>query len=203
MENKAAHWNSIFNEKSCSELGWYEQNSSQTLKFFSTLDLSGKTVFIPGAGTSNLVEQLEQRGCFLVLNDISQKALNKLKERVGTANKTFLCADVSQPFSKDISVDLWIDRAVLHFLLSEQEINQYFDHLKSCVKLGGFVLLAQFSTSGAKKCAGLDLHQYSQGELVQRLGEHFELISCENYLFKTPTNLERPYIYAFFKRIKE
>lgn len=201
MPNTAEHWNTIFANKPDQELGWYEQDVSQTLKFITPLNVTNKTVFLPGAGTSNLVEHLAKESCNLVLNDISHQALNKLKSKIVQQQHKFICADISKPFETSLSADIWVDRAVLHFLLTEKEISQYFHNLKASVKVGGHVLLAEFSIEGAPKCAGLELHRYSLEELCKRLGEKFELVSSEDYVFKTPAGLERPYIYAFFKRV--
>ena len=200
MSNTAEHWNTIFANKQDQELGWYEQDVSQTLKFITPLNLANKTVFLPGAGTSNLVKHLAKANCHLVLNDISHQALDKLKSKIGQQHK-FICADISKPLETGLNIDIWIDRAVLHFLLTEHEISQYFDNLKASVNLGGYVLLAEFSKEGAPKCAGLELHRYSLDEFCERLGEEFELVSSEDYVFRTPSGLERPYIYAFFKRV--
>lgn len=202
MSSITEHWNSIFTNKTDQELGWYEKDVSQTLKFIIPFQVSNPTVLITGAGTSHLVDKLAAENCDLILNDISHEALTKLEQRVGSHNKEYLCADISKPLELGQEIDLWIDRAVLHFLLSEQDITQYFKNLKANVKAGGYVLLAEFSKSGAPKCAGLELHRYSIDELVERMGDDFTLVSAEEYTFKTPNNLERPYVYAYFKRIR-
>jgi len=53
------HWNTIFSTKTDSELGWYERDASQTLKFFDLIPQNkSATIFLPGAGTSVLVDEL-------------------------------------------------------------------------------------------------------------------------------------------------
>lgn len=79
-------------------------------------------------------------------------------------------------------------------------VPSYFDNLKAAVKKGGYVLLAEFSKHGAKKCAGLDVHQYDQEEMQQRLGEEFQLITAEAFEFINPPGDSRPYIYGLFIR---
>ena len=198
------HWNAIFSTKTDPELGWYERDAAQTLKFLDLIPGNrSATIFLPGAGTSVLVDELVSRGSRLIVNDISDEALEKLKKRIGNIQDgvTWLRQDISKPIPAGLpQVDMWIDRAVLHFLLDEAEIKGYFRNLRSLVRKGGFALLAEFSIAGTPKCAGLDLHRYSIEELTARLGEGFDLIKYEDYTFMNPFGDPRPYVYALYKR---
>ena len=204
MTTANRHWNAIFSTKLDSELGWYEHDATQTLKFFDHIpENHTATVFLAGAGTSVLVEELLSRGSRLILNDISDEALDKLKKRIGHGQDRliWLHHDISKPVPDGLPhADIWIDRAVLHFLLDEDQIEGYFRNLRLILRRGGFVLLAEFSTGGASKCAGLDLHRYSIDEMTKRLGEEFELIKHEDYVFINPFGEPLPYIYALYKR---
>ena len=204
MSTSNRHWNAIFSSKSDPELGWHESDTSQTFKFLDLISRSEiTTVFLPGAGTSMLVDELLNRGHQLILNDISDEALAKLKKRIGM-NKdklTWLHHDISKPLPSGMhQVDMWIDRAVLHFLLKEDDIRGYFANLCSVIRPGGYVLLAEFSLTGAPKCAGLDLHRYSVEDLTERMGAEFELVKHEDYTFVDPFGGLRPYIYALYRR---
>lgn len=203
MSSPSEHWNKIFSTKADSELGWYEDDVMQTLKYLAQIPLGdSKRVFLPGAGTSKLVDELLSRGHELVLNDVSEEALNKLRHRVGTSEKlTFLRHDISKTLPEGISqVDVWIDRAVLHFLLEEEDIETYFSNLKSAIRLGGYALLVEFSLAGAPKCAGLELHRYRVEEMSRRMGPEFVLVEHEDYTYINPAGDPRPYLYALFKR---
>ena len=204
MGTRNEHWNAIFSTKADSELGWYEKDISQTLKFIDLVPESeSTTIFLSGAGTSVLVDELMNRGHKLILNDISDEALNKLRKRIGTnAKLTWLHHDISKPLPRNIpQVHIWIDRAVLHFLLDESDIQGYFTNLQSAIHQGGYALLAEFSTTGAPKCAGLELHRYSIEEMTNHMGSDFELIKHEEYTYINPFGDERPYIYALYKKI--
>lgn len=203
MTTSREHWNAIFSATSDPELGWYEQDAAQTLKFLDLIQQNkNSTVFLPGAGTSVLVEELIRRGHQLILNDISDEALNKLKDRIGEHQGLFwLHHDISEPLPDDMPpADVWIDRAVLHFLLEEPAIQGYFANLHRTVLPGGYALLAEFSTTGAPKCAGLELHRYSIDELNERMGTGFELVKQEDYTYINPWGDPRPYIYALYRK---
>ena len=209
-EDTQAHWDDIFSAKEDAELGWSEDDCSQTLSFLEHTAISANsTLFLAGAGTSKLVDELIKTDANLIVNDISAKALETLSQRLNTTQCQYLQHDLGLPFNNNVNksidenfaVDVWIDRAVLHFLLTEEQINNYFDNLKSTVKCGGYVLLAEFSNTGATHCAGLAVHQYSVDEMQTRLGDKFELIDSKEYIFVNPFKQERPYIYALFQRI--
>ena len=203
MENLTGHWNQIFASKPQEELGWYEADVGQTLAFLDLIPGGPRGVaFLAGAGTSRLVDELLDRGTSLVLNDISSEALAKLRARVGEHGNRieWLHHDISQPLPDSATqADIWIDRAVLHFLLTAAEIDGYFGNVRAVVKPGGHVLLAEFSKTGAPRCAGLDVHRYSVDEMSARLGGEFALAAAEDYTFMNPAGAARPYVYALFR----
>lgn len=197
------HWNDIFESTEDASLGWYEEDVTQTLKFVDEAEPGEQAViFLPGAGTTLLADELMARGHTLILNDISDKALTKLRERMGDGpQRHWLCHDLAEPLPGHLPpADLWVDRAVLHFLTDEAAIQTYFDNLKGAVKPGGHALLAEFSKSGARKCAGLQLHRYSAEELRARMSPDFQLLRQEPYTYTNPWGDPRPYIYTLFRK---
>lgn len=206
MPTANQHWNSIFNSKADPQLGWYESDASQTLSFLEAIsDIDKATIFLPGAGTSILVDALLPRSSHVILNDISDAALKKLEERIGKneGKVSWLHHDISKPLPDGVpNADIWIDRAVLHFLLEEQDIQSYFANLRFSLNANGYALLAEFATDGAPKCAGLDLHRYSVEEMTERIGPEFTLLKEDRYTFINPFGDPRPYVYALYKRNK-
>lgn len=203
MSGTAEHWNRIFSSRDDPELGWYENDAGQTLKFLQDiLDIETATIFLPGAGTSVLVDALLPHCRHLLLNDISDAALGKLRKKIGDTEKvSWVHHDIARPLPAGLpAIDVWVDRAVLHFLLEEEQIEGYFSNLHVSVKEAGHVLLAEFSAEGAARCAGLDLHHYSAEEMAARLGSEFTLLRQEPYVFINPRGEPRPYTYALFQR---
>ena len=99
------------------------------------------------------------------------------------------------------NVDLWHDRAVLHFFTSKDQQLSYFNLLKKIVREGGYVIFSEFGIDGAKKCCGLDIVNYSEKMFQDRLGDDFELLESFNHLYSHPSNGNtRKYIYTLFKR---
>jgi len=204
VKSSAEHWDQIFVSTDDSRLGWYEEETSPTMTLIAGIPgWESSTVFLPGVGTSGLIEDLLSKGARLVLNDISDVALEKVRERLGDRSDRveWLCQDIAQPIQATVTpADIWLDRAVLHFLTDAEAIKGYFRNLNSVLKVGGHAIFAEFSKNGAPKCAGLVLHRYSTEELSEKLGSSFELVSCFDHTYVNPNGDPRPYIYALYKR---
>ena len=205
MKSDPKHWDAIFARTPTKNLGWYENDTSLSLQFFNQIrDWHNSTIFISGVGTSTLIEELTSKNPTLILNDISPEAINLVKERIGkNADQiTWLCQDIASPLPTSLPpIDIWFDRAVLHFLNNTEDIIGYFNNIKSTVKLGGHIILAEFSTTGALKCAGLNVRRYAIEDFVSNLGSDFQLANHLETNFINPRGETRPYIYALFKRI--
>lgn len=205
MKTKDKHWDSIFLSAKDSSLGWYEKDLTTTFTLLHKIEGWEKsTIFISGAGTSSLIDTLLSKKISLVVNDVSIEAINKVKMRLGTSEKKidWVCQDVSKTFHKKIAtIDIWLDRAVLHFLREEKDIVGYFNNVKKHLAPNGYVIFAEFSKAGKKKCAGLPIHQYCEKELLKRLGKTFKLVFHFEHVYRNPRGDEKPYIYALYQRV--
>lgn len=201
------HWNTAYN-KADNQLGWFEKDPQETMKLVLQTQLpKDAKIMNVGAGTTTLIETLLDAGYTnLIANDLSELALNKLQTRIKNSHDYELnCVvdDLTNPKQlEDLKpVDLWIDRAVLHFFLNEEDQQAYFNLIRKIVTKNGFVLIAVFTTDGAEKCCGLHLKRYNVSMLHEQLGSDFELTSSFNHTFINPFGGERPYIYTLFKRL--
>ncbi len=206
MKSNAQYWDMIFAGTQEEKLGWHEKDALKTFELLNKIPtIENATIFLVGAGTSIIIEQLINSKAQLIINDISIEALNKVKKRLKTdENKVnWFCHDISLIIKDNIpNIDIWIDRAVLHFLTTEASIKGYFKNIKNKLKINGYVVFAEFAKTGADKCAGLILHRYSITELSQRLGASFKLIASFNYTYINPNGEQKPYIYGLYQRIK-
>lgn len=200
------HWDAAYTAKSLDQLGWYQQTPEPSMGLIRSLKLSRYAEIVNiGAGASTLIEHLLEDGFQnITVNDISTVALDKLREELGKeeCNVEWVPDNLLEPtLLKEIPmVDLWHDRAVLHFFTEEKDQLAYFNLLKQKVSPKGYVILAAFAKNGSQKCAGLPVLQYDQEMLQQRLGFDFELRQALNFTFINPKGNERPYIYALFQR---
>ena len=204
MDKLVAHWNKAY-QKDKETLGWYQSESSEILNLIDDLDLEPMLrIHITGAGRTTLVKSLISRSFqHLVLSDISDEALRLIQEENQDTALTLIHDDLGDPLElmKQESFDLWIDRAVLHFLTEEKQVLNYFQALKDKTNAGAYVILAQFNKNGALKCSGLDVCQYDLAMYQQCLGSEFKLLKSFDFLYTNPNGDPRPYIYALFQKI--
>lgn len=205
--NYTNHWDNKYQTTEDSKLGWFEDNPQPTLKLLEKCNLSKDAIILNvGAGTTTLIDELVKEGFTNVIaNDISEIALNKLQQRIKdnyNYNLNCIVDDLTNPTTLNSigKVDMWIDRAVLHFFLKKEEQQAYFELIKKTVSKGGYVLIAVFALDGAPKCCGLDLKRYDLNMLQENLGANFQLIDSFNHTYVNPFGGERPYIYTLFKK---
>ena len=200
------HWDNAYESNSITELGWYEDNPKPSIELIEKCKLSKDSmIFHAGAGSSLLIGLLLEKGyANICVNDISFSAINNLRALIGSSDGlTFVVDDLTNPKELcDIEqVDLWHDRAVLHFFVQDYQQEAYFNLLKSKVRGGGYAIFSEFAIDGAKKCCGLDILNYSDKMLKDRLGDEFKLLESFNHLYSHPSNGNtRKYIYSLFRR---
>jgi len=202
------HWNNAYLKSPIENLGWYEENPEATVKLVEQCNLTNEAlIFNAGAGATSLIEKLLNEGYSnIIVNDIASAALTELKNNLTVHNNSqiqFIVDDLVNPneLLNLKNVDLWIDRAVLHFFTEEEEQKAYFNLLKKVLKPNGFVILAEFNLEGAKKCSGLDVCNYNEEMFQERLGENFKLLKSFNFTYIQPSGNPREFVYTLFQRI--
>ena len=202
--NYQAHWDAAYTRTPNEKLGWYEEDLSPTFQLLDKCHaLPQSKMLIAGAGSTTLVDELLNKGFSnLIATDISQVSLTYLIDRVGSNKIETIVDDLSQPekLTEIESVDIWIDRAVLHFLMDKNDQDIYFELLKSKLKSGGFALFAEFTAGGATKCCGLPIQQYENHQFSEKLGKDFQMVDTFEHTYYNPNGDPRKYIYSLFKR---
>jgi len=198
------HWNQAYLNSPESQLGWFEQDFEPTFRLLDQCELNPvDACLLVGSGSSRLPDQMLKRGFSqLWVTDISEVAIQEVKDRLGEKLNYRVGDILLQETVSDIpKVQLWFDRAVLHFFTEKKDQENYFSHLKEKVKIGSYVILAEFSLSGSEKCSGLPVFRYDEKMYEERLGNEFKLVDSFAYTYVMPSGEERPYCYALFKRI--
>ena len=143
------YWQNIYDEKSGDEVSWYQDIPQQSLAYIDLAKLdSNDHIFDIGGGESRLVDELIEGGYRqLSVLDLCERALKAAKKRL--RNKPnhvnwYVANILSHPF-KSASVDLWHDRAVFHFLVTNEEQETYLKQLNGALKDGGFIVLSTYN----------------------------------------------------------
>lgn len=203
--NKKNHWENIYQSKSFEEVSWYQTEPTISLEFLKELKipLDAKIIDI-GGGDSYFVDHLISLGYQnITVLDISELALEKARERLKEkADRVqWIVADISK-FEVEEKFDFWHDRAAFHFLTSDTEINSYIEILNKSMNKNGSIVIGTFSEAGPTKCSGIDIKQYSEQSLSQRLSVFFKKIRCVNVDHLTPFNTIQNFVFCSFMKLK-
>jgi SAM-dependent methyltransferase len=201
--NREEHWNKIYTTKQLNEVSWYQSVPETSLDFIkqSNLALDSKIIDI-GGGDGFLVDYLLSAGYTdVTVLDISEFAIEKAKKRLGKdAEKvTWIVCDIIK-FKPIEKYDLWHDRAAFHFLTTEKEITDYVGIAQSSINAAGFMVIGTFSDQGPKKCSGIEIKQYTEITLMEKLKLFFEKVKCITVDHKTPFETIQNFIFCSFKR---
>ena len=201
MNNREAHWENIYTRKSPQEVSWTQEKPALSLSWIQSLHLPKDVSIIDvGGGESLLVDNLIDMGYSdLTVLDISQAALNKSQERLGSKAKLvqWIQADIIT-FQPKKKYTLWHDRAVFHFLTQKEDIATYTKMVSTAVDQ--YLLMSTFSKEGPLKCSGLPITQYDADTISVNFSAAFKLIQQEKEIHTTPFNSTQAFIYALFKK---
>lgn len=200
METRA-HWESVYGTKSSTEVSWYQPHAELSLRLIRETGVALDAPIVDvGGGASTLVDDLLTAGYRnLTVLDISASALKTAQERLGPeAHRVhWLASDILKAQLPKHGFEVWHDRAVFHFLTSEEDRRKYVNAVMHAVKPGGFVIVATFSEDGPERCSGLPVKRYRSDELHAEFGEPFTLLGHLRETHLTPAGKEQKFVYCF------
>lgn len=200
MDNKH-HWDSVYQTKAADAVSWYSPHLELSLRLIqqATPNLDASIIDV-GGGESTLVDDLIALGYqHLSVLDISQAAVDAARQRLGkdAAKVDWLVADITQATLPERQYDLWHDRAVFHFLTTEEQRLAYVRQVVRAVKPGGHVIVATFGPQGPEKCSGLDVVRYDPESLHDEFGTRFRLVKSTTELHETPWGASQQFLYCY------
>ncbi|MBQ0821916.1 class I SAM-dependent methyltransferase [Microvirga sp. HBU67558] len=197
------HWNSIFTTKAGNAVSWFQAIPETSLRLIRTCGLpKDASILDAGAGASHLPDALLAEGFSnITVLDISAAALAKTRARLGDKGQTvrFIVADLAA-WKPDLTVDLWHDRAVLHFLTEKRDRAAYADALRRAVRPGGFVVISGFAPSGPERCSGLPVLRADQNAIATLLGPDFDRLDAFEEDHQTPSGGRQRFVFTRFRR---
>ncbi len=202
--DRAAHWESVYGSKAPDQVSWFQSRPIVSLDLINELGLGAETSILDvGGGASTLVDHLLAEGrTSLAVLDLSEAALAHTRARLGakSGKVRWLAADVTT-WKAQAPVDVWHDRAVLHFLTDRSDQEGYARALRGALNPGGWAIIAGFAPGGAQKCSGLEIVQHDAESLQALLGEDFELTRTRDEVHRTPWGAEQSFRYHCFLRL--
>lgn len=201
--DRKKHWENIYQTKELKEVSWFEPTPQTSLDFFNQYNVAKTDKVIDiGGGDSFLVDHLLDLGYLnITILDISQSAINRAKARLGArANSVKWIVSDAASFKPTENYDFWHDRAAFHFLTDENEISNYLETAKKNINPDGVLVIGTFSEDGPKKCSGIEIKQYSETTMTERLKNYFERIKCITIDHKTPFDTIQNFVFCSFKK---
>lgn len=200
--DRKKHWENIYKTKELKDVSWFQPTPETSLSFFNQfkVSLTSKVIDV-GGGDSLLVDHLLDQGYQdVTVLDISVSAIERAKKRLGdkSENVTWIVADATT-FKPTERYDFWHDRAVFHFLTDEKDISNYIENAQQALKPTGVLVIGTFSEQGPKKCSGIEIKQYSETSMPDRLNCFFENINCTTVDHKTPSGAVQNFVFCSFR----
>jgi 2-polyprenyl-3-methyl-5-hydroxy-6-metoxy-1,4-benzoquinol methylase len=203
MDNMKEHWESVWTRKKSNQVSWYQQYPKTSIDLILSTNLSKDARIIDvGGGDSNLVDKLLDLGFKnMTVLDISSKALERAKERLGKRAEMvkWIECDIRE-FDTNDRYDIWHDRALLHFLTSEEDLKNYVELTRKHVKEGGYLILSTFSTNGPMMCSGLDTKQFSEESMKKLFSNGFDHVKSFEEEHTTPFGIGQIFTWNVFRK---
>jgi len=198
---KKQHWENVFHNKRPDQVSWTQEYPSTSMEIINTLALDKSLPIIDvGGGDSKLVDALLEKGYTdISVLDISEKALSRAKDRLGSSAKkvSWIVSDIVD-FKPQKYYALWHDRASFHFLTDTTQIKRYTSLVEKWANK--HLVLGTFSTDGPLKCSGLPVKQYNCTTLTEKFQKHFECLLCKSNIHTTPFDTKQHFIFSSFIR---
>lgn len=203
MDERTAHWNSVYGKRAPHEVSWFQPQASTSLALIEACNLaSSDPVLDVGAGASTLVDGLIVCGFSnITLLDIAESAFEDTRRRLPpNAPVSYAVADItawhpSQTFS------LWHDRAVFHFLTASEDRAAYRSALAAAVPTGQHVIVGTFHLDGPEQCSGLPVQRYSAETLTAEFEGVLHPLEQRREQHRTPGGSEQSFVYVRFQRL--
>jgi SAM-dependent methyltransferase len=197
------HWEGIYSSRSPDDVSWYEPVPVMSRKLIAeAIDEGAESVIDIGGGSSSLVDQLLDLGVKRVaVLDISEAGLAVSKLRLGgsASRVEWIVGDVTAV--QDVGqFDVWHDRAVFHFLTTDEDRRNYVRLAEHTLSPAGLAVMATFASDGPERCSGLEVRRYDLAQLAEQCGPGFEPAQSERYVHITPRGVRQNFLYTTFRR---
>ncbi len=199
------HWEKIYSARSPEAVSWYQPHADLSLRLIRNcgIDLTAPIIDV-GGGASTLVDDLLADGFSdVTVLDLSAAALAAARRRLGAAagRVCWIEGDITQLSLPRHGFEVWHDRAVFHFLTTQEARTAYVTSVLRSVKPGGHVIVATFAEDGPTQCSGLPVVRYRADALHAEFGEPFTLLRHEKESHRTPLGTVQQFVYCYCRKV--
>jgi SAM-dependent methyltransferase len=202
-DQRSDFWENVHDGKPEDGVSWWQSVPELSLGLVDAAGLPPDAPVIDvGAGWSTLVDHLHDRGYTDVTAvDLSLSALNTVRDRIG-ADASGVQLIVADVLDLDLGrkFALWHDRAVFHFLIDQEERDDYRASLARSLQPGGWFVVATFGPDGPTTCSGLPIVRYSHDELAAEFADSFDLVDTAGEDHVTPWGTRQQFTALLMRR---
>lgn len=204
-KSNASHWEDVYRTRDPQRVSWFCAHLDISLSLLEQAGLSpGSRIIDIGGGASTLVDDLIERGVRKVtVLDVSAAALSVARERLGARaiGVQWIAADIARVDLSIAGYDLWHDRAVLHFLVDQDDAQAYARRVAQSLVMGGYAVIGGFAPDGPERCSGLAVMRRSAQDIANLLGPDFSLQAQHMQVHRTPDGNQQSFVYALLRRM--
>jgi SAM-dependent methyltransferase len=178
-------------------VSWYEPHAKLSVELMDVLGRTERTsVLDVGGGAANLVDDLLALGHQdVTVLDVSAVALEAARRRLGDPGAVSWITHDLLTWSPPRRWQLWHDRAVLHFLIDDNDWTTYVAQLHRALQPDGAFVIGTFAEDGPTQCSGLPVRRYGADDLVALLGD-VEVVARRRAVHRTPAGIDQPFTWV-------
>lgn len=201
MTELREHWQAAYSEKAVDQRSWSSDADVSVRLIQQYSPRVDARIVDVGGGASPLAHRLIEVGYLDVsVVDISQQALDEARMSTPSGSRvTWMCADIRE-WTPAHNYDVWHDRAVLHFLVDEDDRLRYARLVTEALNKTGILIVAAFAEDGPEMCSGLPVRRATQDDLVALFGDGFSVADCFREMHRTPWGSEQPFNWIVLRR---
>jgi len=198
----AEHWDNVFRTKPRTDVSWFEAEPTTSLELVKSVTSRSASVIDVGAGTADLARRLINDGyADITVLDISAIAIDSMAASFADNDRkpNFIVADVSS-WLPDRTYDVWHDRAVFHFMVTDELRNGYKIALTRAVRPGGFAIIGTFTDDGPDQCSGITVARHTAESIAHFVEAEFDLVQSFNRIHRTPHGADQHFVWVILRR---
>ncbi|MBM3664187.1 MAG: class I SAM-dependent methyltransferase [Actinobacteria bacterium] len=198
----AAYWDDVYGALGARGVSWAREGVGPSLDLLEPASATVGSAIDMGGGASPLAGALLSLGVDdVTVLDISATALRAAQASLGdrTDDVEWITADL-RSWQPGRRWDLWHDRAMFHFMVTEGDRRAYRRALAASLAPGGLVIVAAFAPDGPEQCSRLPVRRYGAGELVDALGDDLVLLEELREVHMTPAGTPQPFTWVLARR---
>lgn len=200
------HWESVYRTKSADAVSWFSAHLGTSLELLKLAGLGRESRVIDiGAGASTLIDDLLDYGVkSLTAVDISEASLEVARSRLGAraGRVHWIASDVTQLVLPADSIDIWHDRAALHFLVDAEAVRRYVSLAEGAIALGGHAVIGCFAADGPERCSGLPVARRDPRDIAALFASRFKLIESRRETHLTPWGAPQRFAFALLRKVQ-